>query len=360
MGDGLPDNDGHSLSASAIAWGGMRFHWRLLWTLAFNTLVAGFLTAIGYGGTLAVNMVFAQCIGLSIFAMIEFAVRDRRAVGTGQAARIALAVVAGSLAGVLLASVVTGVVDERTRGPATVMLQTVLIALLFGGIAGYYFLARQRLLRTRTLLQQQELQRLQAEHDRTASELRLLRAQVEPHMLFNSLAHVHSLIDSNPERGKRMLDHLIDYLRHALRHARETRSALADELRLLDNYLGICRIRIGERLDYRIEVPDALAAQPVPPMLLQPLVENAVRHGIEPAEAGGSITVSAHAQGDGLIASVRDTGVGFGPTCGGSGVGLANLRERLAALYGDCARLRIEENPGGGVVASLHIPLRAQ
>lgn len=340
---------------SAIAWGGMRFHWRLLWTLVFNGLIAAFLTTIGYGGTFAVNMVFAQCIGLSIFAMLEV-VPVRRLAGGRLVAGIAVAVVLGALAGVLLALLVTGVADERARAPVTVFLQTVVIALLFGAIAAYYFFSRERLLRTRTSLQEQELRRLQAERDRAATELRLLRAQIEPHMLFNSLAHVQSLVDSNPERGKRMLGYLIDYLRYALVHARQSRTVLGDELRLLESYLAMYRIRMGERLQYRIDVPEALRAVVVPPMLLQPLVENAIRHGIEPIVDGGEVRIAARREGDRLHLEVSDTGAGLGPASGGAGVGLANLRERLAALYGGAARLRIAERDDGGVAACVELP----
>jgi len=345
----------------AIDWGGMRFHWRLLWTLAFNSLIAAFLTTIGYGGTLAINMAFSQCIGLSIFAMIELVVsfgrqHGRRLQGGRLAAAVALAVLLGALTGVVLAVLLIGVAQERDRALVAVLAQTGLIALVFGAIAGYYFFSRERLSRTRTRLQQQELRRLAVERDREATELRLLRAQVEPHMLFNTLAHVRSLIDSNPELGKEMLDHLIDYLRDALQHAREAGTVLGDEARVLENYLAMYRIRMGERLDYRIEIPDQLASEPLPPMLLQPLVENAVRHGVEPAVAGGAVTVSAQAENDWLTVTVRDTGVGLDHAAGGNGVGLANLRERLVALYGDRGQLRVAAAVDGGVVATLELP----
>lgn len=342
--------------ADIVGWAGMRFPWRLLWTLVFNSLIAAFLTAIGYGGPFVVNVVFAQCIGLSIFAMIEL-VPFRRLDGTRLAAAVAVAVALGALTGVLLALLITGVADERTRAPLTVFLQTVVIALVFGAIAGYYFFSRERLLRTRTSLQRQELLRLEAERDRAATELRLLRAQVEPHMLFNSLAHVQSLIDSNPELGKRMLGHLIGYLRSALTHARQPRALLGEEIRLLEHYLAVYRLRTGERLDYRIDVPDALRTAVLPPMLLQPLVENAIRHGIEPAVAGGEVRITATGADGRLSLVVSDSGAGFGSAAGGTGTGLANLRERLAALYGDEARLRLVERQGGGVEARLELPL---
>ncbi|MFV8834702.1 histidine kinase [Aquisalimonas sp.] len=351
----MTGEQGNAGSEGLSGWGGMRLHWRLLWTLVFNSLIAAFLTTIGYGGTLAVNMAFSQCIGLSIFVMLEL-VPFRRLERGRLVAGVATAVLIGALAGVLLALLVTGVADERARAPVTVFLQTVVIALLFGGIAGYYFFSRERLLRTRTSLQEQELRRVEAERDRAATELRLLRAQIEPHMLFNSLAHVQSLVDTDPERGKRMLGYLIDYLRYALVHAREPRTVLGDEIRLLESYLAMYRIRMGERLDYTLEVPDALAAEPVPPMLLQPLVENAIKHGIEPLVAGGTVHVAAGLEAGVLWLSVRDTGQGLSDTGGGTGVGLANLRERLVALYGQRARLAIEACPDGGVLARLELP----
>ncbi|QIT54782.1 histidine kinase [Aquisalimonas sp. 2447] len=352
----MADEQGNTVPQGASGWGGMRFLWRLLWTLVFNSFIAAFLTAIGYGGTFAVNMLFAQCIGLSIFAMIEL-VPFRRLAGGGLVLAIVIAVAVGALLGVVLALWMTGVADERARAPVILFLQTVAIALVFGGIAGYYFFSRERLLRTRTSLQRQELLRLEAERDRAATELRLLRAQVEPHMLFNSLAHVQSLIDSNPELGKRMLGHLIGYLRSALIHARQPRAPLGEEIRLLEHYLAVYRLRTGDRLDYRIDVPDALRTAVLPPMLLQPLVENAIRHGIEPAMEGGEVRIAATGAHGRLSLVVSDSGAGFGAAGGGTGTGLANLRERLTALYGNQACLRLVERPGGGVEARLELPL---
>ncbi|WP_290649190.1 histidine kinase [Aquisalimonas sp.] len=346
----------NELSRGPLAWGGMRVHWRALWTLAFNSLIAVFLTTIGFGGTFAVNMVFSQCIGLSIFTMLEF-VPSRRLSGARLVAGLSLAVAAGAVIGVLIAVVATGAVVERAREPATIFWQSVLIALLFGGIASYYFMSRERLLRTRASLQEQELRGLEAERDRAATELRLLRAQIEPHMLFNSLAHVQSLIDTDPERGKRMLGYLIAYLRYSLLHARQQRTTLGDELKLLESYLEMYRIRMGERLRYAFDVPDALASVVLPPMLLQPLVENAIKHGVEPKVEGGMVRVCARAERGMLGLEVHDTGQGLGAVAAGTGVGLANLRERLAAVYGGAASLSIEDAPTGGVLARLELPL---
>jgi LytS/YehU family sensor histidine kinase len=197
------------------------------------------------------------------------------------------------------------------------------------------------------------IQRLAAE-----AQLRLLQAQIEPHFLFNTLANLQALIGTDPGRARSMLDHLNVYLRAALTAARRERNTLGDEFALLRGYLEIIAIRMDRRLRYRLELPEELAGAEVPPMLLQPLVENAVKHGLEPKLEGGEIAVAATAGGGALTLRVTDTGVGLGgaPTSD-TRAGIAQVRERLAALYGGAASLEVVSNPAGGVIATLLLPL---
>ena len=171
------------------------------------------------------------------------------------------------------------------------------------------------------------------------------------------LASRAKLID--PKRAQAMLGHLDGYLRATLATTRNDRGTLAEEFALLRGYLEILAIRMGPRLAYELDLPEGLASTTVPPMLLQPLVENAIKHGLEPKVDGGRVRVSARAEGRVLVLMVEDTGLGFGVgATGGTGVGLPNVRERLAALYSGAASLETGENPGGGVRVTLRLPIQ--
>jgi signal transduction histidine kinase len=187
------------------------------------------------------------------------------------------------------------------------------------------------------------------------ARLQALHAQVEPHFLFNTLAHVKWLYRRDPERGRRMLDRLLDYLQAALPRVRQATTTLEEELELARAYLDIQQIRIGGRLAFTIEVPEEIAKLRFPPLMLLTLVENAIKHGIAPQTGGGTIVIRAHADANVLRIEVRDTGAGLRDAAG-SGMGLANVRARLAALFGAGARLVIEPNLPTGVVAAIEIP----
>ncbi|WP_047238041.1 sensor histidine kinase [Chromobacterium subtsugae] len=190
----------------------------------------------------------------------------------------------------------------------------------------------------------------------TAAQLAMLQAQIEPHFLFNTLANVQSLIELDPPRASEMLRHLNTYLRASLERSRNADGTLGQELELVSALLDIAAIRMGARLRVRMEVDDALKALPLPPLLLQPLVENALRHGLEPSVAGGELAVFARRESGVLRLGVSDSGVGiaeFAP----AGVGLANIRERLAALYGPAAQLRLTPRQPSGVLAELLLPI---
>jgi sensor histidine kinase YesM len=193
---------------------------------------------------------------------------------------------------------------------------------------------------------------LQAE---TAARLALLQAQIEPHFLFNTLANISSLIKEEPDTASRILEQLNTYLRTSLRRTRQTTTTVGEELDLVEALLEIANARLGARLTYRIVVPPDLRRVALPPLLLQPLVENAVRHGIEPAVDGGTIAVDVRNDDAGLEFTVTDTGVGLNPNAP-EGLGIANVRARLASLYGARGKLLLYENVPRGVVAKLIVP----
>ncbi|KQM76411.1 sensor histidine kinase [Xylophilus sp. Leaf220] len=199
----------------------------------------------------------------------------------------------------------------------------------------------------------------------TESRLKLLETQLEPHMLFNTLANLQALVATDPPRAGEMLDHLIAYLRATLGGSRATLHPLQAEFARVGDYLALMQIRMGGRLAFALDLPGALGAVPVPPLLLQPLVENAIRHGLEPQVEGGRIDVSARTEGQGaqaqLLLEVRDTGIGLPAAAAlpqaGSGFGTAQVRERLAALYGSAGAIEIIANGRRGTLASVRFPL---
>jgi signal transduction histidine kinase len=194
------------------------------------------------------------------------------------------------------------------------------------------------------------------------AKLKALQAQIEPHFLYNTLANVVSLIGPQPAKAQHMLERFIDYLRASLAASRSERATLASEAKLMAAYLDVLTVRMGERLRYRIEVPDALNQFEIAPMLLQPLVENAISHGLEPKVEGGEIVVSARIEGAQVWVQVSDTGAGLNEAAmpkPGGGVGLSNLRERLGTLYGGRARVELLENQPCGMTVRLMLPLNA-
>ena len=207
----------------------------------------------------------------------------------------------------------------------------------------------------------------QAQRDAAEARLKLLEAQLEPHMLFNTLANLRVLVATDPPRAQAMLDHLIAYLRATLGGARTTLHPLADEFARLADYLEIMAVRMGPRLAFTLDLPEGLQSTPVPPLLLQPLVENAIRHGLEPQVGGGHIHVRASAlpdpSGTLLVLEVVDTGVGLAPLPTdhidgtASHFGLAQVRERLATLYGQQGTLELIATSAGGTSARATFPL---
>jgi sensor histidine kinase YesM len=324
--------------------------------IAFNPAIGVLLPAIGFGGTLGVNLLFSQIIGLSILLGTELAFGFVPANRPRWRTVAAVAgVTAGSVAGTALSIRLLVGGDVLATLPAAVYRQSVMIGLFFGAICIVLFTIADRLRRARERVREQQLDLARTEQTGTEAQLRMLRAQVEPHFLFNSLANVASLIESDPPRARRMLERLNDYLRAALRHSRETTTTLSQELDLITQHIELLNDRMPGRIELTVDVAPALREHPLPPMLLQPLVENAVKHGIEPRVGGGRIAVQATETEDGLSLQVRDDGIGFGTDSGG-GSGLANLRARLAAIYGPRARLTLCENAEGGVTVTMELP----
>jgi hypothetical protein len=191
-----------------------------------------------------------------------------------------------------------------------------------------------------------------------------MQAQVEPHFLFNTLASIDHLIETDPPRASQMQKNLIALLRASMPTMRETSSNgaprdLGREMAMIRPYLEILKVRMEERLVTRIEVPDGLLSAEFPPMMVQSLVENAIKHGLEPKPEGGELTIRAEIVHGKLNLVVADTGLGFGKAAtAGTGVGLANIRERLQLLYGASASVTVTENKPSGTVVTIALPYR--
>jgi signal transduction histidine kinase len=209
------------------------------------------------------------------------------------------------------------------------------------------------------LAQERELARAEAARREAELRLSVLAAQVEPHFLFNTLAGVRSAIATDPARASEMIDRLTDYLRAAIPRLRSDGGAeatLGNQLEIVRAYLGLMRARMP-RLQFAIDLPAGLGALPFPPLMLISLAENAIKHGVEPKIGPAHIDVSARRSDDGrLEVTVADDGAGFGSDTSGTGLGLANIRERLAQMYGERASLELRARPEGGVAASLTLP----
>ncbi len=188
-----------------------------------------------------------------------------------------------------------------------------------------------------------------------------MQAQVEPHFLFNTLASIDHLIETDPPRASKMQKNLIALLRATMPTMREANAQatrdLGRELAVIRPYLEILKVRMEDRLQTEIRVSDGLLSAEFPPMMLQSLVENAIKHGLEPKADGGQLTVSAEIVHGKLAVTVADTGLGFGQAdTAGTGIGLSNIRERLALLYGNKASLRVTQPAGGGTSVTITVP----
>ena len=248
--------------------------------------------------------------------------------------------------------------EQRVGKALGLVIGCMFYALLGGWLALRGYFAQHS--RIETNLRQSELDEARLRGREAERRLTLLQAQVEPHFLFNALASIRALVGPSPRRAEDALDALVAYLRSAIPVLREgdneASSTLGRQVDLCAAYLELMRVRMGERLAFSVDVPEALRARPFPPLLLISLVENAVKHGVEPQPGPGDITVRASMAGESLVVRVIDDGAGLRAGVGG-GVGLANVREQLALRFGDRASFALTGSREGGTVAQIVVPL---
>jgi signal transduction histidine kinase len=333
--------------------------------LVFNTLIAVLLPRTAEHGFWQ-NLLYSQFIGLSIWALIDggktlvFRKHGGWAGAPRMAAWVVVAVPLGYALGSVAADLLLGYPALRSwRTAPELTLRMLLISLAAGAATAYLFTSREMLARAR-------LAEAQATRQATEARLKLLESQLEPHMLFNTLANLRALIDIDPAAAQRMLDLLNNYLRATLGSSRVAWHPLQDEFARLNNYLELMRVRMGARLQFTLTLPEDLQTIPVPPLLLQPLVENAIVHGLEPTVQGGSLQVRAQRRTDAagedwLVLEVRDSGAQLRAGTPGrtsSRFGLTQVRERLTYCYGPQATLELIAEPDHFTLASLQIPLK--
>ncbi len=230
---------------------------------------------------------------------------------------------------------------------------------LFGPWIALGAMLRQTQAFARTQALEFRLEREQLERRAVDARLRLLQAQVEPHFLFNTLANVQALVAAGSPRAVQVLASLIAYLRAAVPRLHDPVTTIGHELQLVRSYLELMQMRMPDRLAWTVDAEAGTETLECPPMSLLTLVENAVRHGVDPAEEGGRIDVRLRLDDGRCVASVTDSGIGMQPTGGGLGTGLASLRERLQLAFGADAGLELSEAEPHGVHATIWFPARS-
>lgn len=319
------------------------------------------------GSDIKLNFIASMCIGSIIYLLFNglrlTLLNEQRKHKLWYMIGLMLVVAPlGQVVGLKLFSWLTGVsVDSIASLLPTRIISTLTFTLIGGGGAVLFFANREKIARLEAAAAEEKARAESVARQAMQTQLQLLQAQIEPHMLFNTLANLQGLISFDTDKAQLLLEQLIQYLRATLSSSRADTTTLGQEFALMDAYLGLMAIRMGTRLSYTLQLPDSLRETKVPPMLLQPLVENAIQHGLEPKIEGGHITVEASTDGARLILTVRDDGLGLdhpGQTKG-TQLGVSNIRERLQVMHGDAASLSLNAQPQGGVIASLILPLQS-
>ena len=361
---------------STMAWSAVRFAVRGLKTAGAGVVIAMCLWA-AYPRDFLLSLVYSMCISLSCWLLIDggrevitrwtslplFGEPDPDARWSGWALRIGVIFVGGVVGYAIGNGIANAITGLHEPGPFNATLRQALSVLVLATVPAvviiYFFQSREVIAKQRAAVQS-------AERQAAEQQLKLLESQLEPHMLFNTLANLRVLIGLDPERAQAMLDRLIAFLRASLAGSRARSHPLRQEFDRLRDYLALMEIRMGPRLQTRFVLPAELAAVQVPPLLLQPIVENSIKHGLEPKREGGRIDIEASREGEALVLRVRDSGVGLGLGHGAAanddsgGFGLTAIRERLTTLYGAAAAtftLEPAADRDGGTLAVIKVPL---
>jgi signal transduction histidine kinase len=306
--------------------------------------------------TYLLGLAVALTYFLPVFLVVAVAANFAPKRLTPRAIVLGLVVVAGAIVGFYLMTIVLGAVAGYDVKPPT-HARSPLGLLAIGWVGLAIVLLQERDAAAALATHEAAEHRLDLGRQMSEAQLQVLQSQIEPHFLFNSLAHVRRLYQTDPRAGRAMMRHLSRYLSAAQLALRETSIGLGHDLELAVAYLGIQKIRMGLRLAFEIDVPDEAREARVPPMMITTLVENAIKHGLSPLPEGGMVRIVARLDGSALRIRVSDTGQGFQATLG-TGVGLANIRARLGMLYGASGELSLHQNMPRGVTAAIVVPPR--
>lgn len=316
-------------------------------------------------GAPAIQVTIGHAVVMGIAATLTFGLLERYPkrlpVGLPRWVVQIVGVVVAVPVGVLLPHFVHMAIDEHAAHEQAQLLSLGFVA--FGGLLVAPWIALGAMVRQRDIFVRDqalkfELERSELERNALDARLRLLQAQVEPHFLFNTLANVQALVDVGSPQAPKVLASLIAYLRAAVPRMHEPATTLGQELELVRAYLELMKMRMPDRLEFALHADPGASAQQCPPMTLLTLVENAVRHGIDPSEEGGHIEIEARVNAGRCVVRVTDTGVGLAAAGGGLGTGLSTLRDRLALAFGGDARLDVEALEPHGVRAEIDMPVR--
>ena len=343
----------------------------LLIGVPLAAFIALFLS-IAFDDSYVRNFVYSLCIGLTCQFVIDLGRRgaahslQRFGLGSDTTQRggwpgwpiTLIIIVLGVWIGLNLGYAMAGRLMGQsipTPGQQDVRTLFIIVTVCLLASVGFTIVSWGRARLSASDAQAQRAQRAAAEN-----QLKLLESQLEPHMLFNTLANLRVLISQDPPRAQAMLDRLIAFLRATLGASRVGMHPLSAEFERLGDYLALMQVRMGPRLRYTFELPNDLRDAMLPPLLLQPLVENSITHGLEPKVEGGHIDVRAARDGATLVLTVIDSGVGVSPHAATQGTrfGTQQVRDRLATLYGNGARFALNPTANGGTEARITLPLK--
>ncbi|SJZ62766.1 Histidine kinase [Trichlorobacter thiogenes] len=327
--------------------------------MLYGCLIACLLYIFGFKTSFFDALLFCSCAAGPVFLLLLWSNSlPKPAAVTAMLLRLCTIQLLGSLIGAVIFTAFTeGKLVSPFNQHIGTLLRMLFLNAFFGSSIVFFFKTGESISEAKQLIMEERLINLDMKSISVEMELKLLQAQIEPHFLFNTLSNVMSLIDTHPDKAKGMLDHFCNFLRGSLHIARDTTVPISQEMDLIRNYLEIQKLRMGDRLSHSIDMPDALLSKQIPPLLIQPLVENSIKHGLEPKLEGGSLIIKGEIDGDMARIAISDSGRGISESSTGNGVGLENVRKRIRMFSASKGKLTLEENLPCGVLAMIEVPL---